>query len=103
MSRQTFVYCPEQGRVVPKGAEAAPAGRVAIHSDFSEPLMNPSDGQTYSTRRAYEAATRRAGGVEIGRTEMMALRRRIAEQGGPSVGRQSVTQTIKRALEQHGG
>lgn len=84
------------------GAWVAPrarnsSARVAIHSDFAEPLHCHADDRMHSSRSTYNEAVRAAGLVEIGRTEMKRL------EAGPPVRAtklESPRATIRRLMEQ---
>ncbi|MBJ7343058.1 MAG: hypothetical protein JHC46_05670 [Solirubrobacteraceae bacterium] len=57
-------------------------------------LMNHADGRMYDGKRAFEAATRRAGGVTVGNDSMASVK-------PPSlIGRDEIGHTIKRSIEE---
>ena len=77
MSRMRFVW--HDGRWMPREVWEAlrlKAAGVAIVRDFDAPLVHPGDGRLHGSRSTYDAATRRLGLAEVGRTEMNALRSR---------------------------
>lgn len=89
-----------EGRWMPRAeweALRAQAAGVTIIRDFQDAIVNPADGRAYSTRPAYEAATRAAGCIEIGHTEHRKLRERPRE-----VRLSDPTPDILRAFERGG-
>jgi hypothetical protein len=55
-----------------EAAQVAASG-LAIVRDFDAPILCHADGKMHGSRSTYDAAVRRAGLVEVGRTEMRKL------------------------------
>lgn len=105
MSRETWIWDAIRGELVPAEEYArrkrrrTPRRRSDLAcpnpiGDFSEPLMNPADGQRYHSKRAYDRAVARAGCVAVhGEMHNLAKLR-------PQLTRRRPGHDIKRAIEQ---
>lgn len=62
---EIWVYDPEQGKCVLKGAVAPYRGHYII-SDTIPGLWHPSDGRTYDSKSTFRSVTKAHGGIEVG-------------------------------------
>lgn len=107
MSRETWVWDAASGEMILKGGNQWRQRRgLHIIRDFDDYVWNPADGTHYGTRPRYEAATRRAGAVEIGHAEHARLKERtepMRRGERPYAGGYSdPTPDIQRAMAIHG-
>lgn len=100
MSRTTFIYDPDLDCVRQKYGdnyfEEPKEGPSVITDDLKggvNGLRNHADGRMYDGKRAFEAATRRAGAVTVGNEEV---------KGRPPelIGKREIGETIKRSIEE---
>lgn len=96
--RSRFVW--HDGQWMPRAeweAQRVAASGVSIVRDFTDAVWNPADGQHHTSRTTYEAATRAAGCVEIGRTEANRMRERGNQ---PAHTMPPVRDTLRRFLNE---
>lgn len=107
MSRESYRYDHVTGELVTAQEYAArkyrrtPRRRSDLKSpnligDFSEPLVNPSDGQRYHSKRAYDKATARNGAVNVAGEQHNLAKLR------PQTKRVAAGQHIKAAIQELG-
>lgn len=73
-------YIRDGGRWVPADEyRAPPVSGVAIHRDFSEPLLCHADNRMHGSKGSYNAAVRAAGCEVIGRAEGQRMAARLRE------------------------
>jgi hypothetical protein len=101
-ARSSHVWDEQQKTFLPRdeweAKQAARRGVAAIHRDFAEPLFCHGDGKHHSSRSTYDAAVRRAGLVEVGRTEMKRLERGPAVRATPM---QSVRHSLREMIQRY--
>jgi len=75
MPRQSFIWCPVENRLVPKGQQQGAAAPFVI-SDSMDALWHPADGRKYESKSSFRRVTKAHGCEEVG-NERQVDRRRI--------------------------
>lgn len=65
MTRQTFVYDKETGKVIPK-AEAVAKQQIHVIGDLAEPVQSMISGEYFGSKAGLRAHYRANGVVEVG-------------------------------------
>lgn len=95
--RSVYVYDHETGRIIPKAERAARrSSGPNVISDHVEPFVSMVDGQTYDSKRKYEASVRARGYDIVGNDTAYLMREEPREYG------RGLDEAWAQAMREHG-